>query len=133
MARTPAKTAKTKRVQGRAQKDVNPAEESPPAPGASDKAREDIQAGLLVQALMCHALGKSDMTTTQIRAAEILLKKTVPDLQSIGGSLTQETVPRWIGPKPLSAEEWAKHYGEGRNDDPEDGRGERTSKEPTTH
>jgi len=45
-----------------------------------DKTRQRIQTSQLVTRLMNHALGKNKMTQTQVRAAEILLKKTLPDL-----------------------------------------------------
>ena len=47
------------------------------------KTRERIQSGLLVSHLEEHALGKREMTPTQIKAAEILLKKCIPDWKSV--------------------------------------------------
>jgi len=47
------------------------------------KTRERIQTSQLVNRLINHALGKNEMTQTQVRAAEILLKKALPDLQSV--------------------------------------------------
>ena len=41
--------------------------------------RARIQAGVLMQRLQDHALGKVDMTPTQIQAANILLRKVVAD------------------------------------------------------
>jgi hypothetical protein len=46
----------------------------------SDETRERIQAAQLVNQLQDHALGKIEMTRTQIKATEILLKKILPDL-----------------------------------------------------
>ena len=48
-----------------------------------DKTREKIQKSQIVNSLINHALGKTEMSATQVRAAEILLKKILPDLQSI--------------------------------------------------
>lgn len=48
----------------------------------SDKTRAAIQTGLIRNRLQDHILGKVEMTATQVRAAEILLKKTLPDLRS---------------------------------------------------
>lgn len=45
--------------------------------------RSKIQASQLVNRLTDHVHGKVEMTATQVRAAEILLKKTVPDLSSV--------------------------------------------------
>lgn len=48
-----------------------------------DIVRERIQAGQLITRLSNHVAGKVDMTSSQVRAAEILLRKSVPDLQSV--------------------------------------------------
>jgi len=48
-----------------------------------EKWRAKIKASMLLNRLRDHALGKVEMTPTQVRAAEILLKKSLPDLQSI--------------------------------------------------
>lgn len=48
-----------------------------------DKVRERIQTSQLVNRLTNHALGKCDMGPTQVRAAEILLRKSLPDLQQM--------------------------------------------------
>jgi hypothetical protein len=53
-----------------------------------DLVRERIRIGKLVGRLQRHALGEcheneKPMDTTQIRAAEILLRKAVPDLSSV--------------------------------------------------
>lgn len=48
-----------------------------------DEVRARIQTSQLVNRLTDHALGKTEMTATQVRAVEILLKKSIPDLQSV--------------------------------------------------
>jgi hypothetical protein len=50
-----------------------------------------IQSSQLVNALQDHALGKNDMSVTQVRAAEVLLRKTTPDLKQTDhtGSIEQ--------------------------------------------
>jgi len=45
-----------------------------------DNWRERIKVSMLINRLMSHALGECDMQGTQIKAAEILLRKRVPDL-----------------------------------------------------
>lgn len=45
--------------------------------------RKKIQTSQLVNRLTDHALGDIELTNTQVRAIEILLKKTIPDLSSI--------------------------------------------------
>ncbi len=47
------------------------------------RTREKIQTTQLVNRLAKHAVGEVEMTSTQIRAAEILLNKTLPNLQAI--------------------------------------------------
>lgn len=44
--------------------------------------RERIQTSMLVNRLTNHALGKVKMEPSQVRAIEILLRKTLPDLQA---------------------------------------------------
>ena len=67
------------------------------------KTRQKIQTSQLVNRLTSHALSDEDvMTTSQVRAAEILLKKTLPDTQAIqvtgedGGPVTISNVNRTI-------------------------------------
>jgi hypothetical protein len=45
--------------------------------------RSKIQASQLINRLTDHALGKVALEATQVRAIEILLKKTIPDLSSV--------------------------------------------------
>jgi hypothetical protein len=48
-----------------------------------EEAREKIKTTQLINRLQDHALGENEMSQTQIRATEILLKKRVPDLQAM--------------------------------------------------
>lgn len=48
-----------------------------------ENTRKKIQASQLINRLANHALGEVELSNTQVRAIEILLKKTLPDLQSI--------------------------------------------------
>jgi hypothetical protein len=59
-----------------------------------DKVRQRIQVGVLVTRLKDHALGAIEMSATQIKAAEILLRKAVPDLKSVehSGTITRKAV-----------------------------------------
>ena len=56
----------------------------------ADGARDAIQTGLLAKRLADHALNDAEMTQTQIRAAEILLNKTLPNLKVSEDTLTVE-------------------------------------------
>ena len=49
--------------------------------------KSKIQSSLLINRLNEHAKGKKDMTSTQIKAAEILLKKVMPDMKHIEGQV----------------------------------------------
>jgi hypothetical protein len=48
----------------------------------NERFRARIKSSLLRKRLQDHALGAVEMSATQIRAAEILLKKCVPDLSA---------------------------------------------------
>ena len=49
----------------------------------ADTTRAKIQASQLINRLQNHVDGNVELSATQIRAAEILLKKSLPDLQSV--------------------------------------------------
>lgn len=49
----------------------------------SERVRQRIKATQLMHRLEKHALGEIEMTLSQIRAAEILLRKVVPDLRQV--------------------------------------------------
>lgn len=57
-----------------------------------DDVRKKIQASQLVNRLTDHALGGVELSATQIKAIEILLRKSVPDLSAItlDGELTHK-------------------------------------------
>jgi hypothetical protein len=55
-------------------------------PRHQDEIRQKIQASQLINRLTDHALGKVEMSATQVRAVEILLKKSIPDLTQVTGS-----------------------------------------------
>ena len=48
-----------------------------------DETRAKIQASQLVNRLTDHALGNVELSQTQVRSIEILLKKTLPDLSAV--------------------------------------------------
>lgn len=52
-------------------------------PRHSDEVRAKIQASVLIDRLHRHASGELDMTSTQVRAAETLLDRSVPKLAQI--------------------------------------------------
>lgn len=48
-----------------------------------EEARSKIKTTQLINRLQDHAFDKNEMSATQIKAVEILLRKSVPDLQSM--------------------------------------------------
>ena len=52
------------------------------------KWREKIKTSMLLNRLADHANGDAEMSTTQVRAAEILLKKTMPDLSAVDAAVS---------------------------------------------
>jgi hypothetical protein len=55
-----------------------------------DEVRAKIQASQLCNRLHDHAFGKIELTQTQLKATEILLRKSMPDLSSIDGNLSAD-------------------------------------------
>jgi uncharacterized protein YjiS (DUF1127 family) len=51
-----------------------------------DEVRSKIQASQLINRLTDHALGDLELSTSQIKAIEILLKKSLPDLVQVDGA-----------------------------------------------
>lgn len=49
----------------------------------SEEHRDKIKVGVILNRLQNHILGKVKMTPTQVQAANILLKKVIPDLKAI--------------------------------------------------
>ena len=48
-----------------------------------DDVRAKIQTSQLINRLTDHALGNVELSPTQVRAIEVLIKKTLPDLSAI--------------------------------------------------
>lgn len=65
-----------------------------------DEIRKKIQASQLINRLTDHSFGKVEMSSTQVKAAEILLKKSIPDLSQVQGTGDDgelEMQIRWLG------------------------------------
>lgn len=64
--------------------------------------RKRIQTGVLLKRLEDHVIGKCELTATQISAANILLRKSIPDLTATeitganGGPVSVATIERRI-------------------------------------
>ena len=56
--------------------------------------REKIRTSMLINRLVNHALGKCDMTPSQVRAARLVLRKTLPDLKPV--KVGYEAAPSYV-------------------------------------
>jgi hypothetical protein len=80
-------------------------------PFRPDDVRKKIQASWLVRRLHLHIGGKIELSMSQVRAIDILLKKCIPDL--VQTSVTADLTVRYVAELPpmLSRSEWEKKYG----------------------
>jgi hypothetical protein len=51
------------------------------------KVRDRIKTSMLIRRLTDHVVGKVEVSPTQLKAIEILLKKSLPDLSSVDTTL----------------------------------------------
>lgn len=62
-----------------------------------EETRKKIQVSQIINRLTDHMLGKCEMSATQVRAAEVLLRKRLPDLSAVHNTEDQEqTVHDWL-------------------------------------
>jgi hypothetical protein len=80
-------------------------------PFRPDDVRKKIQASWLVRRLHLHIGGKIELSMSQVRAIDILLKKCIPDL--VQTSITADLTVRYVAELPpmLTREEWEAKYG----------------------
>ena len=73
--------------------------------------REKIRASQLINRLPKFAFGEISLTMTQLRAIEILLRKSIPDLAA--AELRSEQTYRYVVELPavLTREQWLEKYG----------------------
>jgi hypothetical protein len=76
----------------------------------SEVTRERIRAGVIIDRFQKHFMGELELTPTQIRVGEILLRKVIPDLThtDLSATFTRRYVVEV--PAQLSDEEWEKKY-----------------------
>jgi hypothetical protein len=76
-----------------------------------DYLREKIRASKLINRLQKYAFGEISLTTTQLRAIEILLRKCIPDLAA--AEIETEQTHRYVVeiPAVLTREQWLEKYG----------------------
>jgi len=76
-----------------------------------DETRAKIQASQLINRLRDHVLGKIELSPTQVRSAEVLLRKVLPDLAAVdvSGDIEHHFIARL--PEPVdSVEAWEQRY-----------------------
>lgn len=63
-------------------------------PWTPEKVRERIKTSVIANRLMKHVLGQLELSPTQVRAAEILLRKCLPDLSAVehSGETTHRSI-----------------------------------------
>lgn len=76
-----------------------------------DEVRQKIQTSQLINRLKSHAFGDVELSPTQVKAIEILLRKTMPDLSAIDATLSGEVTNYVLSDKPMSEDEWETAYG----------------------
>jgi hypothetical protein len=76
-----------------------------------DYVREKIRASQLINRLHKCAFGEISLTMTQLRAIEILLRKSIPDLAA--AEIKSEQTHRYVAeiPAVLTREQWLEKYG----------------------
>jgi hypothetical protein len=65
---------------------------------------------VIIDRFQKHFMGELDLTPTQIRVGEVLLRKVIPDLTHTDLSTTFHAPLRGRVPAQLSDEEWEKEY-----------------------
>lgn len=76
-----------------------------------EETRLKIKTSQLLNRLQDHGLGLVDMTSTQVRAIEIALRKVLPDLTSVESK--NETTVRYVARLPekaASPDAWQQQY-----------------------
>jgi hypothetical protein len=79
-----------------------------------DYVREKIRTSQLINRLQKCAFGEISLTMTQLRAIEILLRKSIPDLAAV--EIKAEQTHRYVIEVPplLDRDEWQRKYGQNR-------------------
>lgn len=76
-----------------------------------DQTRAKIRTSQLINRLTNHAVGKLELSPTQVKAIEILLKKTLPDLSAVEANMNGELVNYVVSAEPISEDDWETAYG----------------------
>jgi hypothetical protein len=75
-----------------------------------EQVRAKIRGAYLIRRLQQHVAGKIKLTPEQVRSADILLRKIIPDLSQ--SSVTAEMTHKYVVEVPplLTKDEWLKRY-----------------------
>lgn len=76
----------------------------------TDETRAKIKTSQLINRLHGHAVGGVELSPTQVKAIEILLRKTLPDLSAVDATMTGEMVNYVLSAEPVSEDEWDATY-----------------------
>lgn len=89
-----------------------------PVPKGDENIRANIEIVPIITRLTQFVKGEVEMTSPQVSAALGLLKKALPDLQSVehGGEISQTI--HTISAEPMSQEEWERTYCAGEGEVP---------------
>ena len=69
--------------------------------GLSEATRQRIKTSMLVNRLQDHIVGKCELTQSQVRSIEVLLRKTLPDLSAIHSTEDKDkTYEEWLNDLP---------------------------------
>ena len=80
------------------------------SPQHDEHTREKIKTSQLVNRLVKHALGDVDMTPTQVKAAEVLLRKVLPDLSAVDANMNA-THTFAISGQEMDVDAWSDAHG----------------------
>ena len=86
-------------------------------PGLSEQTRQRIKTTMLVKRLEDHIVGNCELSATQIRGIEILLNKTLPNLQSLEVDQTVTEKQPLISGKPVDKDDFNTEYSVGTPED----------------
>lgn len=79
-----------------------------------DLTRKKIRTSQLLNRLQDHVFGKGDepvdVSQTQLKAIEILLRKVLPDLQAVDLKGSMKTENYVVNGAPMSEQDWAREH-----------------------
>lgn len=78
------------------------------------KTRDKIQTSQLINRLTDHIFNKVELSASQVRSIEVLLRKTLPDLQQVTLESGENPIQfAQVGFEPMGESEWLTKHGRG--------------------